>query len=70
MVRRAAPVAGCPTSLGIAWVVVAAIVVMVPALAHGWSLGPFDQLDRLGLSQHFGLGTRSDGSSQLPRPPI
>ena len=36
-------------------VVVAAIVVMVPALAHGWSLGPFDQLNRLGLSQHFGL---------------
>ena len=45
-----------PDLLGIAWVVVAAIVVMVPALAHGWSLGPFDQLDRLGLSQHFGSG--------------
>ena len=42
-----------PDLFGLAWVIVAAVVVMAPALAHGWSLGPFDQLNRLGLSQHF-----------------
>jgi hypothetical protein len=42
-----------PDLLGLAWVIVAAAVVMAPALFHGWSLGPVDQLNRLGLSQHF-----------------
>src|SRR3984957_17817051 len=41
-----------PDLLGVGWVVVAAAVVMAPALSHGWSLGPFDQLSQLGLTQH------------------
>ena len=40
-----------PDVLGVAWVVVAAGVVMAPALAHGWSLGPYDQLSQFGLSK-------------------
>jgi hypothetical protein len=39
-----------PDLLGLVWVVGAAAAVMAPALSHGWSLGPFDQLNRLGLS--------------------
>lgn len=41
-----------PDVLGLAWVVIAAGAVMAPALSHGWSLGPFDQLSELGLTQH------------------
>ncbi len=41
-----------PDTLGIAWVVAAAAAVMAPALWHGWSIGPFDQLSELGLTQH------------------
>ena len=41
-----------PDLLGVAWVIVAAGAVMAPALWHGWSLGPFDQLSQLGLTQH------------------
>lgn len=41
-----------PDLLGVAWVVIAAGVMMAPALVHGWSLGPFDQLSQLGLTQH------------------
>ena len=40
-----------PDVLGVAWVVVAAGVVMAPALVHGWSLGPYDQLSQLGLTR-------------------
>jgi hypothetical protein len=40
-----------PDFLGLGWVLAAAAAVMAPALSHGWSLGPFDQLNRLGLSQ-------------------
>lgn len=36
------------------WVVVAAIAVLIPALVHGASLGPFDQLSRYGLSTRPG----------------
>ncbi len=36
-----------PDVLGLAWVMVAAMAVLVPALAHGASLGPFDQLSRV-----------------------
>ncbi len=42
-----------PDLLGVAWVIVAAGAVMAPALSHGWSLGPFDQLSQLGLTQHL-----------------
>ncbi|MGD0391283.1 MAG: YfhO family protein [Acidimicrobiales bacterium] len=41
-----------PDVLGLAWVIVAAGVVMAPALFHSLTLGPFDQLARLGLSGH------------------
>jgi hypothetical protein len=41
-----------PDLLGVAWIIVAAGVMMAPALVHGWSLGPFDQLSQLGLTQH------------------
>ena len=40
-----------PDLLGVAWVILAAAAVMAPALSHGWSLGPFDQLSQLGLTQ-------------------
>jgi hypothetical protein len=43
-----------PDALGLGWVVVAAIAVLVPALVHGLSLGPFDQLSRYGLSTRPG----------------
>ncbi len=43
-----------PDLFGLAWVIVAAAVVMAPALVHGLSLGPFDQLNGLGLSQVSG----------------
>ena len=39
-----------PDLLGVAWVVLAAGALLAPTLAHGWSLGPFDQLARLGLT--------------------
>ena len=43
-----------PDSLGVAWVMAAAIAVLIPALVHGSSLGPFDQLSRYGLSTRPG----------------
>ena len=39
-----------PDVLGLAWVIVAAGVVMAPSLLHSLTLGQFDQLARLGLS--------------------
>ena len=38
-----------------AWVLAAAVAVVVPALVHGASLGPFDQLSRYGLSRQPGV---------------
>ena len=43
-----------PDALGMGWVIVAAIAVLLPALVHGTSLGPFDQLARYGLSARPG----------------
>jgi hypothetical protein len=43
-----------PDIIGVVWVVCAGVAVLVPALAHGASLGPFDQLSRYGLSQRPG----------------
>ena len=40
---------------GILWVVVVGIAVMVPALLHGSSLGPYDMLSKYGLSQKSGV---------------
>jgi len=44
-----------PDALGMAWTLAAAIAVIAPALAHGASLGPFDQLSRYGLSSRPGV---------------
>jgi len=44
-----------PDTLGVAWVLAAAVAVLVPALAHGASLGPLDQLSRYGLSSRPGV---------------
>ena len=40
-----------PDACGIAWVVIAAVAVLTPALFHGTSLGPYDWLARYGLSK-------------------
>jgi hypothetical protein len=39
----------------VGWVVVAAVVVLIPALRHGASLGPFDDLSLYGLTTHHGV---------------
>ena len=38
-----------------AWVVVAGVAILVPALVHGLSLGPFDLLSQFGLSKQPGV---------------
>jgi hypothetical protein len=49
-----------PDILGLAWVVGAGVAVLVPALSRGWSLGPFDQLGRLGLTRtNFSVPVKS-----------
>lgn len=44
-----------PDILGIAAVVGAAVVVVLPALVHGSALGPFDLLSRYGLTRRSGV---------------
>ena len=44
-----------PDLLGVVWVLAAAVAVLVPALLHGASLGPFDQLSQYGLSKEPGV---------------
>ncbi len=44
-----------PDACGIAWLVVAAVAILTPALAHGTSLGPYDWLARYGLSKQPGV---------------
>lgn len=44
-----------PDILGVLWVLGSALGVLVPALVHGTSLGPFDLLGLSGLSQHPGV---------------
>jgi hypothetical protein len=41
--------------LGVAWTVAAAVVVLIPALRPGISLGPFDLLTRFGLTRQPGV---------------
>ncbi len=41
--------------VGVAWVLLAAGAVLTPALVHGASLGPFDQLSRYGLTSQPGV---------------
>ena len=40
-----------PGACGIAWIVIAAVALLTPALAHGTSLGPYDWLARYGLAK-------------------
>lgn len=40
--------------LGVAWVVVTAVAVLVPALSHGTSLGSYDILGQFGITTHPG----------------
>jgi len=44
-----------PDVAGLAWVAAAGVAVLVPALAHGLALGPYDQLARYGLSARPGV---------------
>ena len=39
-----------PDALGVAWVMVAGLSALVPALLHGMSIGPYDELARFGLT--------------------
>jgi hypothetical protein len=48
-----------PDFLGLAWVVAAGLAVLAPTLSRGWSLGPFDQLNRLGLTKTSPLPAKS-----------
>ncbi len=41
--------------MGVAWVVAAAVIVLLPALRPGVSLGPFDLLTRFGLTRQPGV---------------
>ena len=51
-----------PDILGVLWVLVAAGAALVPALAHGTSLGPFDLLSRVGLTRHAGVGIHNSAT--------
>jgi Bacterial membrane protein YfhO len=48
--------------VGVGWVIAAAVAVMLPALLHGRSLGPYDFLWRYGLSKQPGVPTGFVGS--------
>ena len=48
--------------LGITWVIGAAMVVLIPALHHGLSLGPYDILSRSGLTRAPGVTIRNTSS--------
>ncbi len=55
MHRRGATRQWIREACGVGWVVVAAVVVLIPALRHGASLGPFDDLSAYGLTTHHGV---------------
>jgi len=54
-----------PDALGLLVVVVAAVVVMAPALVHGASLGPFDLLSQDGLTKQPGVMIRNGQTTDL-----
>lgn len=62
---RQVPAFGVGDVVGMAWLVVAAIAVLAPALAHGASLGPFDILSRHGLSQQPGTVVHNPQTADL-----
>ena len=54
LVRRALPVVWLHV-LGVTWLVVAAVGVLAPVLAHGSSFGSFDVLSQFGVLQQHGV---------------
>lgn len=44
-----------PDVVGVSWVLLAALIALLPALIRGRSLGSFDQLSQTGLSTHSGV---------------
>ena len=51
-----------PHLIGLAWVIGAAILVLLPALHHGLSLGPYDILSQSGLTRASGITVRNSAS--------
>jgi hypothetical protein len=60
MRRRGATHHWAPDAMGLAWTILAAVVVMAPVLRPGVSLGSFDLLSRIGLTQHAGVAVHSE----------
>ena len=54
-----------PDCAGLLFVVGAAVAVLLPALLHGASLGPFDLLSRYGVSQHSGVSVHNSQTTDL-----
>jgi len=46
-------------ALGLAWTIAAAVLVLLPALRPGVSLGPFDLLSRFGLTRQAGVAVHN-----------
>ena len=54
-----------PDCAGLLFVVAAALVVLLPALIHGASLGPFDLLSRYGISRRSGVSVHNSQTTDL-----
>ena len=52
-----------PDVLGVAWVVAAGALALLPALVHGASLGPFDLLAQYGLNAQHGVVVHNTSST-------
>ncbi len=52
-----------PDLAGVAWVIVASIAVVVPALHHGLHLGPYDVLSKYGITQTRGASVHNPALS-------
>jgi hypothetical protein len=51
-----------PHVLGLAWVIGSAVLVLLPALHHGLSLGPYDLLSKSGLTRASGVSVRNSAT--------
>src|SRR5579872_1423681 len=51
-----------PDAIGVAWVLLAAVAALVPALVHGTSLGPFDLLSHEGLTRRAAAGIHNSAT--------
>ena len=54
--------AALPHVVGVAWVVGSALLVLVPALHHGLSLGPYDLLSKSGLTRASAVTVRNSST--------